>query len=276
MKLRYLGTAAAEGIPAVFCNCANCKKAAAEGGRAIRTRSQAFIDGKLLIDWPADSYAHLLKYGIDSSRIETVIITHIHEDHYYTPDFSVRRPGFSHPESGSSLDIYGSCDIEPLAAESKKYTDNQTFFTNVHIVEPFRKFSASGYEITPLPAIHGTPNPLIYAISDGKKSLLYAHDTDVPQENTVSYLKENHFLFDYVSLDCTEGTRHIDYSGHMNLERCIEAREKFISAGIADSHTVFCMNHFSHNGANCVYSEMAEIAKSNGFIISYDGKEVDI
>ena len=35
MKIRYMGTAALERIPAIFCNCDNCKKAlAAVGGSA--------------------------------------------------------------------------------------------------------------------------------------------------------------------------------------------------------------------------------------------------
>ena len=48
MKLKYLGTAAAEGIPAMFCECNNCKEARRRGGRDLRTRSQALIDGKVL------------------------------------------------------------------------------------------------------------------------------------------------------------------------------------------------------------------------------------
>ena len=36
MKVRFLGTAAAEGWPAVFCNCENCKKAAALDLAALR------------------------------------------------------------------------------------------------------------------------------------------------------------------------------------------------------------------------------------------------
>ena len=49
MKFQYLGTAAAEGIPAFVCNCENCVRSREIGGRALRTRSQAIVDGKLLI-----------------------------------------------------------------------------------------------------------------------------------------------------------------------------------------------------------------------------------
>ena len=47
MIFQYLGTAAAEGWPGLFCDCQACEKARAKGGRNIRTRSQAIVDGGL-------------------------------------------------------------------------------------------------------------------------------------------------------------------------------------------------------------------------------------
>ena len=41
MKLTYLGTAAAEGIPALFCECEACRRARALGAAGIHTRSGA-------------------------------------------------------------------------------------------------------------------------------------------------------------------------------------------------------------------------------------------
>ena len=76
MEIQYLGTAAAEGWPALFCNCEICKKAAIKRGKNIRTRSQAIIDKKILIDFPQDSYMHMLQYGIDMPNIQTLLITH--------------------------------------------------------------------------------------------------------------------------------------------------------------------------------------------------------
>mgnify|MGYP002683362279 CR=1 FL=1 len=38
MRLFFLGTAAAEGYPAIFCDCANCEEARAQGGRSLRRR----------------------------------------------------------------------------------------------------------------------------------------------------------------------------------------------------------------------------------------------
>ena len=77
MKLTYLGTAAAEGFPALFCNCKYCVEARRLGGKNIRTRSQSLVNDDLLIDLPADTYSHFLNNGIEGDRIKTLLITHI-------------------------------------------------------------------------------------------------------------------------------------------------------------------------------------------------------
>ena len=82
MKLKYLGTGAAEGVPSMFCQCANCKKSRALGGRNLRTRSQALVNDELLIDFNADSYWHFIQYNIDWERVCGCIITHSHPDHF--------------------------------------------------------------------------------------------------------------------------------------------------------------------------------------------------
>ena len=62
MKIKFLGTAAAEGIPALFCDCRVCQNARRVGGKEIKTRSQAIVDDKILIDFPADTYTNLPNY----------------------------------------------------------------------------------------------------------------------------------------------------------------------------------------------------------------------
>ena len=55
MRIKFLGTAAAEGVPAVFCNCETCKRAKARGGKDVGTRSQILIDDDTLFDFPMDT-----------------------------------------------------------------------------------------------------------------------------------------------------------------------------------------------------------------------------
>ena len=44
MKIKYLGTAAYEGVPALFCRCEVCRGSRAAGGRNVRSRQQAILD----------------------------------------------------------------------------------------------------------------------------------------------------------------------------------------------------------------------------------------
>ena len=64
MKLKYYGTAAAEGVPAIWCSCDVCKKSHKYGGRNIRTRSQALVNDRLLIDMPPDTLYHFQYLGL--------------------------------------------------------------------------------------------------------------------------------------------------------------------------------------------------------------------
>ncbi len=58
MKLKYLGTSAAEGIPPLHADAGYAKKARRLKGRYVRTRSQAMINNDMLLDFNSDSYGH--------------------------------------------------------------------------------------------------------------------------------------------------------------------------------------------------------------------------
>lgn len=55
MKKQFLGIAAYEGIPAMFCNCENCRTSMEKGGKNMRSCSQAIINDDLLLDFPSES-----------------------------------------------------------------------------------------------------------------------------------------------------------------------------------------------------------------------------
>ena len=111
MKIKYLGTAAAEGVPAIFCRCEVCRKSKAAGGRNIRTRSQSIIDDRLLLDFCPDTFIHTLRDNIDLISIKSCLITHAHEDHLYPQDIQMRLPEcFANfmSEEVTPLNFYGS------------------------------------------------------------------------------------------------------------------------------------------------------------------------
>ena len=275
MRIKYLGTAAAEGIPAIFCDCELCKKARELGGKNIRTRSQSLINDDLIIDWSADSYLHILNGGFDEKKIKYILITHNHMDHYYDKDFYFLHPGFSHPnESFNGVSLIGNEDIEQSAEWLAEYTSGSLKYIKVALWEPL---SLGKYTIVPLRANHGTPHPLNYIIGDGAKTILYCHDTGRLFPEVKEFLLNAGFKFDLVSLDCTEGNvESIPYEGHMCVAWDIDLKNWLIENGLADNNTKFVLNHFSHNGKDSLYDDMVKIGEESGFITSFDGLEVEI
>lgn len=275
MQLTYLGTAAAEGIPGAFCSCATCQEARRLGGRNIRTRSQALIDGQLLLDLGPDTYLHTLYGRLDLRKVHTCLITHTHSDHLYAEELYNRCPDFAHMEEEFPLTVYGSAETaaQLQAQLGGVLLDSDRVLTQT--VEPFVTFETHGYTVTPLPAQHGTAQPLVYIIQKDGKALLYAHDTSSFDEETWSWLESSGLHLDLVSMDCTSGIVHIEYRGHMNFERNAAFVERLRRAGVIDDRTRLIANHFSHNG--CIsYDDALDPAVNGGLEISYDGMTVEI
>ncbi len=274
MKIKFLGTAAAEGYPAPFCSCDRCKKAFQLGGKNLRTRSQAIINNDLLIDLPCDTYSHFLQNNIDTAKIKNLIITHIHEDHLYPHELFHLRKGFSVPAKDFHLKVFGSTDA---AEKLQALADGSCGFFSMNTVTPFEPFKAGHYTVTALKANHGTANPYIYIITQGDKSVLYAHDTDIFPEETLNYLTKNKVKFNLVTLDCTYGNReYFNHPGHMYLNKDIECRSLLEKNGLADQNTKFVLNHFTHHGEDSIYDDFVKIATPKGFIVSFDGLEIEI
>lgn len=274
MKIKYLGTAAAEGYPAMFCDCENCRKALKKKGKNIRSRSQAIIDDSLLLDFPCDTYYHCMLNDINLHDINHCLITHVHRDHLYPVDFIYFKNGFSHPAPDYKLNLYGSRDVKEKIDDLQADLSKHLNFVEVNLFEPFK---AGKYTVTAMKAYHGTDNPYIYAISDGEKTILYAHDTDIFPEVTWEYMKEHKMHFDLVSMDCTEGAyEDLTYHGHMCLGRNVKCRDRMLEENLIDEKTVVVLNHFSHNGINSNYDEFEPMAKDKGFETSFDGKEINI
>lgn len=281
MKLQYLGTAAAEGIPAIFCHCKTCLEARKRGGKNIRTRSQAIIDGKLLIDFPADTYMHCIMHNVDITDVRDVLITHSHSDHLYPADIYFRTPGFSSlgTKAEEKLNFYGS---SIAMRKINSYMGGVAFdfdeYVGANPLVPYKEYTIGTYTVIPLEAIHDvTSGPYFYIIKDSEgKTLLYGNDTNYFSEKVWEYLEKSGIRFDFVSLDCTDANiPDRRYIGHMNITENAQVRERLISIGCADEKTVFCANHFSHNGDDVLYEEFVEVAAKKGFIVSYDGMTVE-
>lgn len=278
MEFQYLGTAAAEGWPAVFCNCDHCLRARKAGGRNLRTRSQAIINDDLLIDFPADTYHHALMNGLDLSAVKYCLITHSHMDHFTPIDFFCRADGvYAHKLKEKSMLLVCNQTVfqryQSLLGNFAEENGKTGIITE--IIEPYEPHTYGKYNVTALRANHAYgETALVYLINDGEKTLLYLHDTGLLYDDAVAYLVENNIKADLVSYDCTFVSLPSG-GGHLGLDSCVTTRDMLRNKGIVNENTVNVINHFSHNGG-LIHDELVPVAEGLGFLTAYDGMKITL
>lgn len=275
MKFKFLGTAAAEGFPALFCNCEYCKTARSLGGKNIRTRSQAIIDDELLIDFPADTYSHFLKNNIEGDKIKNLIITHSHGDHFYLADIIMRSTPYAHNMREEKLNIYCGKGVEKILTDN---VNAQGIGDSVicNRINEFETKAVGDYFVTALPARHFLGDGALIYLIKKDKTILYAHDTGYFYDEVFNYLADNKIKLDFITLDCTCGELPVSKeSSHMNLENIREVLKRLSDTGVIDKDTKKVINHFSHN-ANPIHHLLEDKVKSDTMIVSYDGMEINI
>lgn len=281
MKFQYLGTAAAEGWPAVFCRCKYCLEAQRLGGKNIRTRSQAIINDDLLIDLPPDTYMHKLLHGLDLSRVQHLLITHCHMDHFYPQELSIRGSCYSLDMISPDIHIYCAQETYDLFLRCADWEtdDASRAVMHWHILKPFETVQAGQYKITPLPAHHMRPGnqPFVYHIEDADgTSVFYLHDSGYYAPEVWEYFKSQKKSADLISFDTTCGEEGTNLQGtHMGVPDVICVRDEMREIGLIDDHTHCVINHFSHNG-HLLHHELEAIAVPQKLEVSYDGKSIEL
>ena len=272
MKFQYLGTAASEGIPAMFCHCEVCKTARKNGGKDIRGRSGGVVNDKVMIDFPPDAYFHSLRFNIDLGGLEGLFFTHSHSDHCDMIQLEYRKLGglCTLEENQPPLKVYGNKKVREMF-EHEGYHHDTASFEFIEVV-PYQKYEVAGITVTPLPAAH---NPdelcLIYLIEDNGKRMIYGNDTTYFHEEVLDFLSGTHL--DIVSLDCTSGLGE-EHTRHMGLKDCVKLKNDLISRKSADDNTIFIITHFSHGGESVLHEQLEKGAKAVNFEVAYDGRVV--
>lgn len=270
MKIMFLGTAAAEGWPGVFCKCEYCKKAKELGGKNIRTRASALIEEDILIDLPPDTYMHSLKYNIDLSQIKHLFITHSHQDHFYPQELHMRSKPFAHLEEKDILNIYGNSKVTNIIRD---YVNIERAKIQLYTISPFETIKGENFTLTALPADHAEGEEcLLYVININGKTIFYGHDSGWYPEKTWEYLSGIHL--DLAIFDCTFGKIN-EQKGHMGIPNIISAKETLEKFGSIDSKSICVATHFSHNGG-LLHNELEDELNKYGFVVAYDGMVLNI
>ncbi len=277
MKIKFLGTGAAEGVPALFCNCEYCKTIRSLGESEYRTRSQVLIDEVLSIDFPSDSYAHSLKFGVEFSRLKYILATHSHMDHFYAHDFILR--GYKYADfSEPRLDIYGNSEVEKVFCEctAREMKPEVAPHVKCNVIKPYQVLNIGEYRVLTLPANHSkTEDALLFYVERGEKGYLHLYDTGRISDEAFDFLSLNKTNIKLVCFDCT----FIEHTGgnsarHMGIEDDMIMKQKLKERGLIDENTKLIISHFSHN-SNPTREHLKTVEKQYGVKAAYDGFYID-
>jgi len=272
MKIEILGTAASEGMPALFCECGLCHEAARRGGKNVRTRTSLMLGEKHKLDLPPDTFFHSLQRGKPFSKVEHLFITHSHADHFYPESLRLRSEPFAYVESARSLHIYGSEAVYALAEDAlgSPLPEGLMF----HRVELFRSFSAGEIDVFPVKAAHKEDEVCLnYAFISGGRGVLQAFDTGWYEEDTWAALSG--LMLDVAIVECTAGKLNEPPTSHLGIEPLIRMKEKLLDENALRPNGKVVATHFSHIGG-MLHEELEEALSPAGIEVAYDGMVVEI
>jgi phosphoribosyl 1,2-cyclic phosphate phosphodiesterase len=270
LHLQILGTAAAEGWPAIFCGCETCSRARSAGGKNIRSRASLQIDRVYKIDLPPDTYLHSAAHGLSLSKLKCLLFTHSHGDHFAPHEILYLKPPFAHNLEHVPIKIYGNQAV--IGTIESNYGDTLP----IELIEarPFEPIQADYLTFIPIKAQHKPDEvALNYVIQSADATVLYASDTGTYADETIEHLLG--YAFDVLIVECTLGTLGIPPTGHMGFEAVLDLREKLSRGGALRPNTRTVITHFSHN-IGLLHDELEAIAVPEGVEVAYDGIEIGV
>jgi len=273
MKVRILGTAAAEAIPALWCECEWCRKARQLGGKEVRRRTAYWIDGDTLVDFGPDIAWQAHEFAIDLSEIRRILITHSHEDHLSPVELFWRRRGYS--QVTRPLKLFGNRRVlNTIVAHLLYYADNcdtGPLQTALEEVKPGETRSDGDLQFLALHANHAhhREEALNYVLTRGGKSLLLANDTGIWQEEV--WEKIRGIRLDGAVIECTTAMRFPENRHHhLGINGTLEFRDRLSALGCIDGTTQIWTAHFSHNG-HALHRDLVDFFEPRGIKVAYDG-----
>lgn len=272
MKIEILGTAASEGIPAVYCECPICREAASRGGKNIRSRTSLMVGEKHKVDLPPDTFLHSLRRNKPFSRVEHLFITHSHPDHFYPESLRLRSEPFAYIESPRPLHIYGSETIKDIltGAVGRPLPKGLVF----HCVELFHSFSAGEIDVLPVKASHKADELCLnYVFMSGGRGFLQAFDTGWYGEDTWNALRG--LLLEAAIIECTAGKLDEPPTAHLGVKDLTTMKEKLIGERALRPNAKVIATHICHVG-DLLHEELEEALSPAGIEVAYDGMVLEI
>ena len=249
MKIKFLGTSAGWPLPRLGCKDKICSSI---DPKDKRTRSQALVNDRLLLDIGPDTYLHLSQPDVNPTLIEYAAITHEHSDH----TFGLWDLGH----------IYNAQPIKVIIDPSTFRKIRKLFFYKEYKVLKIASGSSVrdlDLEISLLRLNHTNSSFGILIQGEGKK-FFWAPDFKTFPAETINILKK----IDLVAMDGSE--LKIPTANHQTIEEGILLGKRLGAE----------KNYFIHLGHRTLpHKELENFIKKKGgfrFEVAYDGLEIKV
>jgi len=267
LKVRLLGTGGADGIPGLFSDSRVSNYARECGGRDVRTRSSALVDEGLKLDFPPDTFFQVVRDGLRPQDWTAIVYTHSDDDHLAVNQLQYALHPFTESEK-FEFTIYGNSTV--IRRLSDRYPD---WPLEAVVTKSFVPFTHGDYRITPFRANHKhDEDSQNLVISREGRTLIYATDTGVWGPESWEFLQDQRA--DALVIECTEGFAPTSYTGHLDVEKCIEVVGKLRCFGVLAESAPVVTTHHSHQG-NGTYAELARALNPHEIQVGYDGVALD-
>lgn len=259
-----MGTGAADGVPALFGEDRVSKYAREHGGRELRTRCGALVDGTVKIDLPPDTWMQCAAQGVDATEWTALVFTHSDDDHLATSELQYALYPFTEADH-ARFAIFGNATV--LACIHERFPD---WPIETHLTQAFQPFEIHGHRITPILATHGggaeeCHNLLIER--DGK-TILYATDTGEYAPQTFEFLQGR--AVDLLVIECTDGRAPSGYRGHLDLVSLEMMLSRMRRDGALAAGARVVTTHHAARG-DATHGELMELLEPLGAEPGFDG-----
>ena len=153
VDLTFLGTGAAWGLPELNCNCLICQELRRKNERRDRTSLLLSGETTLLMDCGPDAKYQLSRNNVD--RIDAVLISHEHGDHYMGLDelFAYKRN--SSRTAFSAIPVFLTAKSWEVVGPRFGYLENMGVI-ETHKIAPGKWFRYKDFNIFPFKTDHGS------------------------------------------------------------------------------------------------------------------------
>lgn len=268
MRIRLLGTGGADGIPAMCANSPVSDFAREHGGKDIRTRAAALIDGELKIDFGPDTLCQVNRDGLNPAEWIATLFTHSDEDHLCVGEFQY----FLYPFNDNEFipfPAYGNEKVCRIIRE--RYPD---WPVEVHEIKTWQPFHVAGYKITPILANHKVDEEALnYVIEHDGRKLIYATDTGIWCDQTFEFVRG--LQAQALVIECTEGFLTTSYWGHLDIAECLGMVQRMRELDVLADEARVVTTHHSHQGG-ARHCDLATALGKFAIEPGYDGMEFDV